>query len=37
MDIKQKLDDNARIQKESRVKFKHWQNRYAELELAHVE
>ncbi len=37
MDIKQKLEDNARIQKESKVKFKHWQNRHDELELVHVE
>jgi structural maintenance of chromosome 4 len=37
MDIKQKLEDNSRIQKESKVKFKHWQNRHQELELAHIE
>ena len=37
MDIKQKIEDNGRIQKDSRDKFKHWNKRHEELELAYVE
>jgi structural maintenance of chromosome 4 len=37
MDIKQKLEDNARIQKESKNKLKYWQARHDELELIQIE
>lgn len=37
MDIKQKLEDNTRVQKESKNKLKHWANRHQELELVHID
>lgn len=37
MDIKQKLEDNTRIQKESKTKLKYWQARHDELELIQIE
>ena len=37
MDIKQKIEDNSRNQKDSTDKLKHWRKRHAELELHHVE
>lgn len=37
MDMKQKIEDNGRIQKDSRDKLKHWSKRHEELELAYVE
>lgn len=37
MDIKQKLEDNARIQKESKTKLKHWTSRHQELELIAID
>ncbi|KAJ9102655.1 hypothetical protein QFC19_004764 [Naganishia cerealis] len=37
MDIKQKLEDNARIQKESKNKLKYWQARHDELELIQID
>jgi hypothetical protein len=33
MDLKQRLEDNIRIQKESKNKLKYWQARHDELEL----
>ncbi len=37
MDITQKIEDNARIQKDSKDKLRHWRKRHDELELAYVE
>jgi structural maintenance of chromosome 4 len=37
MDIKQKIEDNGRVQKDSRDKLKHWRKRHDELELSYVE
>lgn len=37
MEIKQKIDDNARVQKDSKDKLKHWSKRHEELELVEVE
>lgn len=37
MDIKQKIEDNARIQKDSKDKLKHWRKRHDELRLEQVE
>ena len=37
MDLKQKIDDNGKMQKDSRDKLKHWKKRHDELELAYVE
>lgn len=37
MDIKQKMEDNGRIQKDSKDKHKHWRKRHEELELVYVE
>ncbi|KAK4685041.1 structural maintenance of chromosome 4, partial [Tremellales sp. Uapishka_1] len=37
MDIKQKIEDNGRIQKDSRDKHRHWSKRHEELELAYVD
>lgn len=37
MDIKQQIDDNTRIQKDSKDKHKHWKKRHDELELIYVE
>lgn len=37
MDIKQKIEDNTRLQKDSRDKHKHWKKRHEELELVYVE
>ncbi|WRT69435.1 uncharacterized protein IL334_006421 [Kwoniella shivajii] len=37
MDIKQKIEDNARIQKDSKDKFKHWRKRHEELELVYID
>lgn len=37
MDIKQKIEDNARVQKDSKDKLRHWRKRHDELELAYVE
>ena len=37
MDMKQKIEDNGRIQKDSKDKLKHWRKRHDELELAYVE
>lgn len=37
MDLKQKIDDNARAQKDSKDKYKHWAKRHEELELAYIE
>lgn len=37
MDLQQKIDDNARIQKDSKAKYQHWSKQHEELELAFVE
>jgi structural maintenance of chromosome 4 len=37
MDLKQKIDDNVRAQKDSKDKYKHWAKRHEELELAYIE
>ena len=37
MDIKQKIEDNQRMQKDSGDKLKHWKKRHNELELAYIE
>ena len=37
VDIKQKIEDNGRIQTDSKDKFKHWSRRHEELELVYVE
>lgn len=37
MDLKQKIEDNGRLQKDSRDKLKHWSKRHEELELVYVE
>jgi structural maintenance of chromosome 4 len=37
MDIKQKIEDNTRLQKDSKNKLEHWQKRHDELELVYVE
>lgn len=37
MDIKQKIEDNGRIQKDSKDKMKHWKKRHDELELAYID
>lgn len=37
MDIKQKIEDNQRIQKDSKAKLTHWQARHKELKLIYVE
>lgn len=37
MDIKQKIEDNARVQKDSKDKYKHWAKRHAELELVYID
>ncbi|OCF77743.1 hypothetical protein I204_01743 [Kwoniella mangroviensis CBS 8886] len=37
MDIKQKIEDNARIQKDSKDKYKHWRKRHEELELVYID
>ncbi|WWC93076.1 uncharacterized protein L201_008041 [Kwoniella dendrophila CBS 6074] len=37
MDIKQKMEDNARIQKDSKDKYKHWRKRHEELELVYID
>ncbi len=37
MEIKQKIEDNGRIQNDSKDKFKHWSRRHEELELVYVE
>jgi structural maintenance of chromosome 4 len=37
MDIKQKIEDNQKIQKDSRDKHRHWLKRHDELELQFVE
>nr|XP_019043245.1 hypothetical protein I302_07819 [Kwoniella bestiolae CBS 10118]OCF22175.1 hypothetical protein I302_07819 [Kwoniella bestiolae CBS 10118] len=37
MDIKQKIEDNARIQKDSKDKHKHWRKRHEELELVYID
>ncbi|KLT44076.1 hypothetical protein CC85DRAFT_311309 [Cutaneotrichosporon oleaginosum] len=37
MDLKQKIDDNMRAQKDSKDKYKHWHKRHEELELAYID
>jgi structural maintenance of chromosome 4 len=37
MDIKQKIEDNQRIQKDSKDKLRHWTKRHDDLELAYIE
>ncbi|ORX37975.1 RecF/RecN/SMC N terminal domain-domain-containing protein [Kockovaella imperatae] len=37
MDIKQKIEDSQRVQKDSSDKLKHWKKRHAELELAYID
>lgn len=37
MDIKQKIEDNGRVQKDSRDKLKHWKRRHEELQLTYIE
>jgi structural maintenance of chromosome 4 len=37
MDIKQKIEDNQKIQKDSRGKHEHWRKRHDELELQYIE
>ncbi|WVR08284.1 hypothetical protein IAU60_005331 [Kwoniella sp. DSM 27419] len=37
MDIKQKIDDNGRIQKDSKDKYKHWRKRHEDLELVYID
>ncbi|EIW71748.1 hypothetical protein TREMEDRAFT_27197 [Tremella mesenterica DSM 1558] len=37
MDYKQKIEDNSRIQKDSKDKLKHWKKRHEELELAYID
>ena len=37
MDIKQKIEDNHRLQKDSKDKLKHWRKRHDELELTYIE
>lgn len=37
VDIKQKLEDNVRLQKDSKDKHRHWAKRHDELELAYVD
>lgn len=37
MDLKQKIDDNVRAQKDSKDRYKHWAKKHEELELAYIE
>lgn len=37
MDIKQKIEDNQRIQKDSKAKLKHWREKHSELKLTYIE
>lgn len=37
VDIKQKLEDNVRLQKDSKDKYRHWAKRHDELELAYID
>ncbi|WVQ96218.1 hypothetical protein IAU59_003322 [Kwoniella sp. CBS 9459] len=37
MDIKQKIEDNGRIQKDSKDKYRHWKKRHEELELVYID
>lgn len=37
VDIKQKLEDNMRLQKDSKDKHRHWAKRHDELELAYID
>lgn len=37
VDIKQKLEDNVRLQKDSKDKHRHWAKRHNELELAYID
>ncbi|WWD20077.1 hypothetical protein CI109_104551 [Kwoniella shandongensis] len=37
MDIKQKIEDNGRIQKDSKDKYRHWRKRHEELELVYID
>ncbi|RSH93703.1 hypothetical protein EHS25_006350 [Saitozyma podzolica] len=37
MDIKQKIEDNQRIQKDSKDKLRHWTKRHDDLELAYID
>ncbi|WWC65608.1 uncharacterized protein I303_108228 [Kwoniella dejecticola CBS 10117] len=37
MDIKQKIEDNGRLQKDSKDKHKHWRKRHEELELVYID
>ncbi|KAL7424908.1 Structural maintenance of chromosomes protein 4 [Cryptotrichosporon argae] len=37
MDIKQKIEDNGRAQKDSKDKYRHWKKRHEELELVYVD
>ncbi|KAL1408278.1 Structural maintenance of chromosomes protein 4 [Vanrija albida] len=37
MDIKQKIEDNGRVQKDSKDKYRHWSKRHEELELAYID
>jgi hypothetical protein len=37
LDLKQKIDDNAKTLKDSQNRHAHWTDRHAELELQYVE
>ncbi|BEI96156.1 hypothetical protein CcaverHIS631_0111050 [Cutaneotrichosporon cavernicola] len=37
MDLKQKIEDNVRAQKDSKDKYKHWAKRHEELGLAYID
>ncbi|WWC73446.1 uncharacterized protein I206_107416 [Kwoniella pini CBS 10737] len=37
MDIKQKIEDNGRLQKDSKDKYKHWKKRHEDLELVYID
>ncbi|WOO77651.1 Structural maintenance of chromosome0s protein 4 [Vanrija pseudolonga] len=37
MDIKQKIEDNGRVQKDSKDKYRHWSKRHEELELVYID
>lgn len=37
MDFRQKIEDNGRLQKDSKDKMKHWRKRHEDLELVYVE
>ncbi|TXT13312.1 hypothetical protein VHUM_00679 [Vanrija humicola] len=37
MDIKQKIEDNSRVQKDSKDKYRHWSKRHEELELVYID